>query len=133
MTRILYKCLAQMHPPAFRRQFAAEMLWIFDEMAASAGAIYLCWDCFVSLARQWLLRAGAWKLAVAVAGACVQVTVGGLVWMMFWHAPNSSGARGDVALNDLMRIILWLVGALVLMVVAASLWVNGFMARRRIR
>jgi hypothetical protein len=122
-----------MHPPGFRREFATEMLWIFDETAATAGAIYLCWDCLVSLARQWLLRTEAWKLAVAVAGACVQVTVGGVIWLMLWHAPNNSTRPGDAALNDLMPVILWLVGGLVLMVIAASLWVNGFMSRRTVR
>jgi hypothetical protein len=131
--RILYKYLAHLHPAAFRRQFAAEMLWIFDETAASAGAVYLCWDCLVSLARQWLLRTGAWKVAVAVAIACVQMTAGGLIWVMLRHAPNNSAGAGDAALNDLMRVILWLVGGLVLMVIAASLWVNGFMARRTVR
>ena len=94
-----------MHPPGFRREFATEMLWIFDETAATAGAIYLCWDCLVSLARQWLLRTEAWKLAVAVAGACVQVTVGGVIWLMLWHAPNNSTRPGDAALNDLMPVI----------------------------
>jgi hypothetical protein len=52
---------------------------------------------------------------------------------MLWHAPNNSTRPGDAALNDLMPVILWLVGGLVLMVIAASLWVNGFMSRRTVR
>lgn len=27
----LYRCLVRLHPAAFRREFANEMLWIFEE------------------------------------------------------------------------------------------------------
>ena len=33
--RTLYRYLVHLHPPAFRREFAAEMIWIFDEAAES--------------------------------------------------------------------------------------------------
>ena len=35
MIRAIYRVLLWLHAPAFRRQFAAEMLWIFDESAES--------------------------------------------------------------------------------------------------
>ena len=37
MSRSLYRLLLNLHPPAFRERFAAEMLWIFDEAAATQG------------------------------------------------------------------------------------------------
>jgi hypothetical protein len=35
MSRSLYRWLLYLHPPAFRQLFAEEMLWIFDEAAAT--------------------------------------------------------------------------------------------------
>ena len=61
--RFLYRCLLRLHPVSFRDQFAGEMLWIFDQ-AASYGLVgALVADGLISLARQWVLRAGAWKVA----------------------------------------------------------------------
>ena len=77
MTRALYRCLVWMHPPVFRREFAGEMLWIYDEAAQSANVAPLLLDGFVSLARQWILRSGCWKLLAALAGALFQVSIGG--------------------------------------------------------
>ncbi|HUE42464.1 MAG TPA: serine hydrolase domain-containing protein [Candidatus Sulfotelmatobacter sp.] len=56
LSRFLYRCLVQLHPPAFRRQFAPEMLWIFDEVADHEARIELFTDAFTSLARQWVVR-----------------------------------------------------------------------------
>ncbi len=74
MIRAIYQCLLALHPPAFRRRFAAEMLWIFDEAAETAGAAAFMADGLASLARQWLVRSGTWKVA---AGA-----IGGLLYML---------------------------------------------------
>src|ERR1700727_1846097 len=68
--RALYRCLLWLHPPSFRRQFAGEMLWIFYQSGES-GPLLL--DGLVSLARQWLLRSGWWKVAAALVLAMVQV------------------------------------------------------------
>jgi hypothetical protein len=132
MMRTLYKYLVRMHPPAFRRQFAAEMLCIFDEAAESSGVQWLCFDCLVSLVRQWVLRSGSWKPAVAVMAALLQIVAGGFIWLTPW--PPRSGAEVQVhtelAMGSLMSLILWLVGGMVLLVIAASLWVKRFIARR---
>ena len=97
--RTFYRCLLWLHPLAFRRQFAGEMLWIFDQAAESSqGAIGLCFDGLASLARQWLLRSGWWKAAVAMSLALVQVSLGGL-------ALARLGSRGVVRLaGDPQRI-----------------------------
>ena len=65
MIRRVYHCLLWLHPAAFRRQFAEEMLWIFDEAADGWGSASLFADAGVSLLRQWLLRSGLWRWAVA--------------------------------------------------------------------
>jgi len=74
MKRRLYHALVGLHPPAFRREFAPEMLWIYDEAQEERGAALLA-DALLSLARQWLLRTGCWKAAAAVAVALCQVSL----------------------------------------------------------
>lgn len=80
MIRSLYRTVLRLHPPAFRRQFSEEMLWIFDEAAPAVGAASFFADGFLSLARQWLIRAGAWKCAVAAIGGLLHIALvlGGL-------------------------------------------------------
>ena len=75
MTRILYRSLLWLHPPAFRRQFAGEMLWIFDEAEAAEGAARLLLDGLGSLLRQWVIRCGAWKVFAGMLGALLQILV----------------------------------------------------------
>src|SRR3989442_15265254 len=71
MLRSLYRRLLYLHPPAFRQRFAEEMLWIFDEAAATHGALGLFADGLVSLLRQWIVRPESWHapLAAAIAPA----------------------------------------------------------------
>jgi len=79
MNRCLYRCLVWLHPLAFRQQFEVEMLGIFDEAAAECVGPFFA-DGIVSLARQWLIREGAWKVAVAVIGGLLHISLvlGGL-------------------------------------------------------
>jgi D-alanyl-D-alanine carboxypeptidase len=62
--RFLYRCLLRLHPPSFQRQFADEMLWIFDEVAARQSTVRLFADVLASLARQWVMRGAFQKLLV---------------------------------------------------------------------
>jgi hypothetical protein len=135
MSRTFYRLLLRLHPPAFRRQFADEMLWIFDQ-AAGAAAVWLLCDAFVSLARQWLLRSAAWKWLAAGAGAIVQVTAGGLgLFLVRRHrAPGSpfQGVHTEIP-ADMARLIylaVWAVGGVVCGVIVLSLWVKQFTRRR---
>jgi hypothetical protein len=67
--RFLYALLISLHPPSFRKRFAQEMLWIFEEAANSWGAASLLRDAILSLLRQWLIRSELWKwLAAGIAG-----------------------------------------------------------------
>lgn len=75
MTRTVYRFLLQLHPPSFREQFGGEMLWIFDETAAH-GLLRLFIDAFVSLARQWFIRQGTWKVAAAGFGGLLYIGLG---------------------------------------------------------
>ena len=61
MTRTLYRWLVGLHPPAFRRRFEPELLWIFDEASGASGAAPLLYDAAISLLRQWLMRSGMWE------------------------------------------------------------------------
>ena len=56
MLRSLYRCVLHLHPPGFRKRFAAEMLSIFDHTAGKSAAVRLLADGLVSLVRQWILR-----------------------------------------------------------------------------
>jgi hypothetical protein len=64
LSRSLYRCLVQLHPPAFRRRFAPEMLWIFDEIADHDARVELFSDALMSLARQWVVRVAIQKLLI---------------------------------------------------------------------
>jgi hypothetical protein len=88
-----YRGLLWLHPPAFRRQFADEMLWIFDEAAGTCGAASLLADASLSLIRQWLLRSDLWRGVVAVIGGSVSVVVafGSFIpWDSVWRAIRSA-------------------------------------------
>ena len=57
MIRWLYRLLVRCHPAAFRSQFGDQMLSIFEESRRERGSFRLMIDGFMSLLRQWLLRA----------------------------------------------------------------------------
>jgi len=76
MIRLLYRLLLALHPPAFRREFAGEMLWIFDESHAHHVAMPLFTDAVASLARQWLFRSAIWIPVAACAGAILPLAAG---------------------------------------------------------
>jgi hypothetical protein len=78
MKRFLYRCVITLHPRAFRERFGDEMLSVFDE-ATHAGWMAFFVDGVGSLARQWLLRSGLWKLALGatVSGLLLGMLLGG--------------------------------------------------------
>ena len=130
MTRGLYASLLRLHPPAFRRQFGAEMLWVFDEARVSEGAIVLLFDGVISLVRQWFLRAGLWKVATAMLGAVLQVTPA--LWM--GTRPRTLLIRAatgtPIQMEGFLAITMCLIAFVVLMVVAVVFWSNGVSRRK---
>jgi hypothetical protein len=141
MMRTFYRCLLWLHPPLFRRQFAGEMLWIFDQAAQSQGALGLCFDGLASLARQWLLRSGCWKVAAALSLALVQVSLGGLalsrlgprsmVRLSGDPRPVSLAAHQPVTLPLVMYLAMFVLGGLFLLILGLNFWVKSIAARRR--
>jgi hypothetical protein len=70
--RTLYLSLLRLHPTSFRERFAEEMLWIFDETPTLGERTFLLSDGFRSVVRQWIVRSGMWKYAVALLIAVIQ-------------------------------------------------------------
>ena len=132
---MVYRGLLWLQPPAFRRQFADEMLWIFDETQGTRAVTLLLSDVLISLARQWLLRSGGWKLAVAGAGGLIQLVLGGFGHMLVWrmHAVSSAGLDAGVDRLNLTRLIYiatGVLGGVMCSVIALTLWVRNFIGRR---
>jgi hypothetical protein len=134
MTRAIYRSLLRLHPPSFRRQFSAEMLWIFDEASASEGALALLLDLMLSVARQWLMRSGAWKIALALIGASFQMMAGGLAFFFRslkdpHRVPRTDGPA-PVSVTDLIQVTAVALGLVFVMLLALVFWVNGLNQRR---
>ena len=64
VSRRAYRFLLALHPKAFQEEFAAEMLWIFDEESAKRCAMPLFSDALFSLGRQWVTGGGSREPAV---------------------------------------------------------------------
>ena len=123
MTRTLYRGLVWLHPPVFRREFAGEMLWIYDETAQAGGVAPLFLDGFVSLARQWLLRSGYWKVPAALAGALLQILIGGAALRLGeFHAHFSHPVDGNTGLGALMRLVAVMSVGLLAAVISLVFW-----------
>jgi hypothetical protein len=132
MTRALYGSLLRLHPPAFRRQFASEMLWIFDEARLSEGAFALLFDGILSLARQWFLRTGLWKVATAMLGAALQVVPA--LWMgsrpRRWTTQPAAGM--PIQTEGFVAITICMIAFVVFMVVASVFWAARVSRRKEI-
>ena len=139
--RTCYRCLLWLHPPVFRREFAGEMLWIYDQSPSHAGLVA---DGVGSLARQWLLRSGWWKIALAMALAVFQIVLGGLGMELFRRrnlvAPVRTSevaaaytgplAHQPVTVEIVMYLAVFVTGGLAAMVILLTFWMRRFTARR---
>ena len=128
MTRALYRCLLNLHPPAFRSEFSSEMLCIFDE-AGPTRALFA--DALLSLTRQWVLRTGWWKFAIIILGTLFQMGIGGILWLSFNKFPEPTGLPVDQnpELAAMMRlgavVAIGLLGSVLLLV----FWWRGLSRR----
>jgi hypothetical protein len=154
VNRLLYRCLLWLHPPSFRREFSAEMLWIFDESVAGSGARILLSDALRSLTRQWVLRSGSWKIVLAVSLAMFQLTLGSVGTLFFGRrqvkhfvpAPPAlaNSPFGDVSLSHaslahapitvefLVYLALFVVAGLIMMVLLLVSSLNRIPRRSRV-
>jgi hypothetical protein len=147
--RTCYRSLLWLHPPAFRREFADEMLWIFDRAAESQSTAALFVDAAGSLVRQWLLRSGWWKIALALGLAVLQIVLGGFASTLFKPHRIVTAAR-DASLTPLaefsqhgsishqpltigivMYLAVFLTAGITIMVIGLTVWMKSFGARRR--
>jgi hypothetical protein len=141
MIRLCYRGLLWLHPPVFRRQFAGEMLWIFDQAAASQGTFALFFDGVGSLARQWLLRSGWWKIALALSLALVEIVFGGFGMMAFRqrHLVPPAGdpmiggaiAHQPLTIGLLMYLAVFLTAGLTMMIIGLNYWLKTCLRRGR--
>ncbi|MBV9397495.1 MAG: hypothetical protein JO062_05930 [Bryobacterales bacterium] len=76
MTRTLYRALLLLHPPAFRRRFAGEMLCVFDDAYAQSAAGGFCISIALSLFRHWFRHPVLWRTTGAIAGGVVTLLPG---------------------------------------------------------
>ena len=137
--RTCYRILLWLHPPAFRREFGGEMLWIFDQ-AAGSGAWALFRDGVASLGRQWLLRSGLWKIALALALALLEISTllqfGRHTFVLPALDPVSAGATDfahqKLTVGLVMCLAVLVIGGLAGMVIGLTLWLKFFNARRSI-
>ena len=100
IARSLYSGLIRLHPREFRESFGPEMIWIFEETAASpfTGASLVA-DAGVSLARQWVIGQAAWKFPVALLGGMLYFMLAfSLVMPRNIHRFN---ARADFSLSSI--------------------------------
>lgn len=84
MTRTFYGWLVALHPPAFRRRFEEELLWIFDESWGISGAVPLLYDAVISLLRQWIMRSGMWKWVLGGVAGALPVVIGFGSFLFRW-------------------------------------------------
>jgi hypothetical protein len=132
MTRTLYRSLLWLHPAVFRREFAGEMLWIYDETAQTGGVAPLFLDGAVSLGRQWFLRSGYWKVLAALACALFQMTVASAVMLRIGHLRAQlayPSVEGGIGLAALMRLIAFMAVGLLAAVIFLVFWWRN-LARR---
>ncbi len=136
MTRALYQGLLWLHPPRFRREFSGEMLWIFESSVGEEGPAGLLSDAVISLARQWLLRSGAWKIGVALAGALLQVGVGSIGMLLFTRAaakgPQGVARISSIAISEksFVGLTAVLAAGLIVSIVLLALWTRRFLFAR---
>ena len=130
MIRFLYRVLIRLHPAAFRREYSGGMLWIFEESVATEGATRLLADAIGSLARQWLVRSGAWKAALALLGASLHLAVG-----IGWSTTPSRAFRpefpADPAVTQLAVIAAVTVAVVASATLALVFWSASVMRLRR--
>lgn len=130
MSRNLYRALLWMHPPAFCKEFAAEMMWVYDEASAETGGAALVTDAACSLARQWFLRTALWKVMAAVVGGFLefQVAFGVVRAVTRFHTPAAFNAVNP-ELSALMRLIALMTLGLLTAVILLVFWWRS-LARR---
>jgi Beta-lactamase len=86
--RVVYQCVVKLHPRIFRVQFGEEMMWIFEEAAATHGPLRLLGDGVISLIRQWILRPRPSSVALAETASATSRGAGLFSWEHIGASPS---------------------------------------------
>lgn len=100
MRRATYRFLLALHPTGFRRQFAGEMLWVFDRAEQDRVSSGFCFDLARTLVRHWFRE----RMVLTVGGAIL-----GGVLMILWMsatAPRIRAKWSAIELDDLLVLAL---------------------------
>jgi len=99
MRRALYRFLLFLHPASFRRRFAGEMMWVFDEAERDRQATGFCIDVAGSLLRQWARQSMLWSIA----GALIVPTLA-MFWMSSTRQRHLPARPSLVQVEDLLYL-----------------------------
>ncbi len=127
MWKALYRAFVTLHPPAFRRRFGAELLWIFEEQAGTKVALALFSDIVRSLLRQWMLRTQLWIVPIALTSAF-------LPFVIAVRTPSTTG-RGilNTAFSEQEFFFIAVVGSMSAVILTLVFCVTWFQLSRRRR
>jgi D-alanyl-D-alanine carboxypeptidase len=106
VNRRVYRLLLALHPRTFQEEFAAEMLWIFDEESTKGRSVPLFFDMLASLARQWM-KTGAGHQPVTNPAPVVagQLFAWEHIGMPDTHLPAARVLQGGVVAMVLMAAL----------------------------
>ena len=110
------------------------------------GSLFV--DGLGSLARQWVLRSGWWRVALALGLAVFQMIFGGMAALMFGrksvaNVPDPSTlsvaefanqgplAHQPLTIGIVMYLAVFITGGLLVMVLGLTFWMRSFAVRRR--
>jgi hypothetical protein len=124
MRRATYRTLLALHPPAFRRQFAGEMVWVFDQAAQDRETSGFCFDVALSLARHWLRERLVWTVSGAIAGGLL---------LIFWMSATAPRIRAKWSVIEMDDLILLALGSLLTISLTLIATVALFQSTRRRR
>jgi hypothetical protein len=122
MRRAIYRTLLALHPSAFRRQFADEMLWVFDQADRDREASGFCADVAGSLLRHWLRQPMLWRIAGAAAGG---------VLMLLWMSATAPRIRAKWSALEMDDLLILAIGSLLAISLTLITTVALFHSTRR--
>ena len=124
MRRATYRALLALHPSAFRRQFADELLWVFDQAEQDQETSGFCLDMAWSLARHWFRQRLVWTVGGALAGGLL---------LIFWMSATAPRIRAKWSVMEMDDLILLALGSLIAISLTLIATVALFRSTRRRR
>jgi len=123
--RTLYRFLLLLHTASFRREFASEMMWVFDEAVSDGQAGGFCTDVAASLLRQWARQPMLWSIVGAMAGPVLA-----MCWMSANRPRHLAAKPSLLQVEDLLYLA---IGSLLAISLTLAMTVALFHSLRRRR